>query len=115
MAKDMDKKDKKDNGKAKPNIFQRVGKFFREVYGELKKVTWPTPKELIAYTATVLAFIVIISVMIGVLDFGFGKGFKALSKVNLGAAVSATATPEATPAPAASVTPAATATPAATN
>ncbi|HOG01956.1 MAG: preprotein translocase subunit SecE [Firmicutes bacterium ADurb.Bin248] len=116
MAKDTDKKDKKEKGRsAGPNILQRAGKFFREVYGELKKVTWPTPKELIAYTATVLAFIVIISVMIGVLDFGFGKGFTALSAVDLGAAVSATATPEATPTPEATATPDAAATPAAAN
>ena len=73
MAKDTDKKDKKEKGRsAGPNILQRAGKFFREVYGELKKVTWPTPKELIAYTATVLAFIVIISVMIGGVGSFFG-------------------------------------------
>lgn len=99
----------------KPNILQRLGKFFREVYGELKKVTWPTPKELVSFTATVLAFILLIAIMIGVLDFGFGKGFTAIGSLDLGAAntpaVTATAAP-ATPAPTAV---AATSTPAATN
>lgn len=104
MAKEKEKK---------PGFFPRLGKFFREVLGELKKVTWPTPKELLSYTATVLAFVVVVAIMIGVLDYAFGAGFKALSNVNLGAALSATPTPAATPA----VTPEATipATPATTN
>lgn len=83
----------------KLNIFQRWGKFFREVYGELKKVTWPTGKELVSYTATVLVFIFLIALMIGVLDFGFGKGFAVLSNVNLGAAVESAATATESPAP----------------
>jgi preprotein translocase SecE subunit len=104
----------------KPNILQRLGKFFREVYGELKKVTWPTPKELISYTATVLAFIFLIAVMIGVLDFGFGKGFTALGTVDFGAANTPAVTATTTPAADATATPAptavdATGTPAATN
>lgn len=67
----------------KLNLFQRIGKFFREIVGELKKLTWPTPKELATYTLTVLAFIVIMSAIIGLLDLGFGQGFTALSKVDL--------------------------------
>ena len=31
---------------AKPGFFQRVGKWFREMKSELKKVVWPTPKAL---------------------------------------------------------------------
>lgn len=108
MAKDKEKK---------PNIFHRWGRFFREVYGELKKVTWPTPKELLAYTATVLAFVVVVALMIGILDYAFGAGFKVLSDVNLGAAVSATATPAGTDAAATPdpTTSDAASTPAATN
>ena len=33
---------KKDD--AKPGFFKRVGKWFREMRSELKKVIWPTPK-----------------------------------------------------------------------
>lgn len=69
----------------KPNIFKRIGRFFKDVIGELKKLTWPTPKELATYTLTVLAFIVIMSAVIGILDFAFGEGFKALGNVDLSA------------------------------
>ncbi len=90
------------------NLFKRWGKFFREVFGELKKVTWPTTKELVSYTATVLAFIAVVAILIGVLDFAFSNGFKALSTLDLGAgstpAVTASATPAATPTPAADAT-----------
>ena len=30
---------------AKPGFFKRVGKWFREMKSELKKVVWPTPKQ----------------------------------------------------------------------
>ncbi len=68
----------------KPNLFARIGRYFKDVVGELKKVTWPTPKELVNYTLTVLAFIVIFAVIIGVLDFAFGEGFTALGGISGG-------------------------------
>ena len=68
----------------KPNLFSRLGRFFKDVVGELKKVTWPTPKELINYTLTVFAFIVLFAVIIGVLDLAFGEGFKALGGITAG-------------------------------
>ena len=72
----------KPNKPAKPKKQRRsILKFFREVWGELKKLTWPTPKELASYTLTVLAFIVLMSVIIGVLDFAFGQGLNLLSGI----------------------------------
>ena len=35
---------KKDD--SKPGFFQRIGRWFREMKSELKKVIWPTPKTL---------------------------------------------------------------------
>ena len=35
---------KKDD--TKPGFFKRIGKWFREMKSELKKVIWPTPKAL---------------------------------------------------------------------
>lgn len=75
VAKTANKKDKK------PNLFARIGRFFKDVVGELKKLTWPTGKELAKYTATVLAFIVLFAVVIGVLDFLFGQGFTLLGSL----------------------------------
>ena len=65
----------------KPNLFARIGRYFKDVVGELKKLTWPTGKDLAKYTATVLAFIVLFAVVIGVLDFLFGQGFTLLGNL----------------------------------
>ena len=42
------------------------------MYHELKKVTWPTKKELINYSLVVLAFMVAMGIIIGLIDFGAG-------------------------------------------
>ena len=72
------------NTAEKKNIFKRIGGFFvrlvkgigrkfKEMYFELKKVTWPTKKDMINYSVVVLVFIVIMGVIIGVIDLGAGK------------------------------------------
>jgi preprotein translocase subunit SecE len=68
-----------DNPKAKKEvrrtgIFGRIGGFFREVISELRKVIWPTRKELLTYTAVVIVFVTIITAIVAVLDYGFAKG-----------------------------------------
>lgn len=54
------------------------GKFFREVKAELKKVAWPTKKELINYTIIVFITVLLISGLIGVVDAIFVKLFEML-------------------------------------
>jgi preprotein translocase subunit SecE len=57
-----------------------VGKFFREIRSELRKVVWPNRKELVNYTLIVLIFSFVIALFIGVLDLGFSAGFQYLVK-----------------------------------
>jgi len=45
----------------------------RESKVELKKVTWPTPKEALASTSVVLAVVIIIAIFLGLVDFGLTK------------------------------------------
>lgn len=82
MAKNADKgatKPAKKKDKEKKGL--RLIRFFKEVFGELKKLTWPTPKELANYTLTVIAFVLVMAVVIGLLDFLFGNGISLLSKL----------------------------------
>jgi preprotein translocase subunit SecE len=58
---------------AKPNIFKRIAKFFREVISELRKVIWPNRKQMITYTTVVLVFVAFMVLFIGVLDFGVSE------------------------------------------
>lgn len=54
--------------------FGRIGRFIREVVAELRKVIWPTRKELVTYTAVVVVFIATLMAFIAALDLAFAKG-----------------------------------------
>ncbi|MDU3190911.1 preprotein translocase subunit SecE [Veillonella parvula] len=54
------------------------GKFFRGVKAELKKVVWPTKKELINYTIVVFLVTIFIALIISVLDGLFAQLFNTL-------------------------------------
>jgi preprotein translocase subunit SecE len=47
--------------------------FTRQVAAELRKVIWPTRRELVTYTAVALAFIIVMTVIVTTLDYGFTK------------------------------------------
>jgi preprotein translocase subunit SecE len=51
----------------------RLSLFYRQVIAELRKVIWPTRKELVTYTTVVIVFVVIVIAYVTVLDFGFSK------------------------------------------
>ncbi len=57
----------------KPNIFDKIKRFWRETIGDLRKVTWPTPPEAWALTKVVLIVTVIMSLVLGLMDFVFQK------------------------------------------
>lgn len=46
----------------------QVKGFFKGVSAELKKITWPTEKEMKSYTAQVLIFVAVLSVFFFVVD-----------------------------------------------
>lgn len=52
---------------------KRIAQPFRNMWRELKKVTWPTKKDLVNYTLIVLAFMAFMGVVIGLLDLGSSK------------------------------------------
>ena len=51
----------------------RIAKPFKNMVAELKKVTWPTKKEMINYSLVVFGFMIIMTIIIGVFDLGAGK------------------------------------------
>jgi len=59
--------------KAKENIFTKSAQFLREVKVELKKVAWPSRKQTIGSTAVVIALVMLISLFLGVVDFGISS------------------------------------------
>ena len=47
-----------------------IARPFKNMWHELRKVTWPTRQDLINYTLIVLAFLVFMGVVIGLLELG---------------------------------------------
>ena len=67
-----DGRGRKDQGKG--SVFARLALFVRQVVAELRKVIWPTRKELIAYTTVVVVFVLIMAGIIAGFDYIFTKG-----------------------------------------
>jgi len=57
---------------------QRIVKPFRNMYYELKKVTWPSKERLISYSTIVLCFMLVMGVVIGLLDMGASAAVRGL-------------------------------------
>ena len=55
------------------NIFNKINNFIKEAIAELKKVIWPSRKELKNSTIVVVFTIIIASVFIGLIDIVFTK------------------------------------------
>ena len=56
----------------------RVRKYFREPRSELKKVVWPTPKQVAKNALVVVACVVVFGVFIWLFDFVAQTGITAL-------------------------------------
>ena len=74
MAKEAKKKEKKmkDNTNKKASNKDKRH-FFKDVKAELKKVIWPTPKQLLNNTLAVIASVLIFGVIVFLLDLCFEK------------------------------------------
>jgi preprotein translocase subunit SecE len=64
---------KKEEGKSPLRYFGVAAQFLRESKMELKKVKWPTRKELLASTVMVLFLVLVVAFFLGVVDFGLIK------------------------------------------
>ena len=60
------------------NLPQKIAKPFKNMYYELKKVTWPSKHKLITYSIIVLLFMLFMGVVIGLLDMGASALIKLL-------------------------------------
>ena len=55
-------------------LFSRMFRFLREVVAELRKVIWPTRKQMITYTSVVLVFLAVMVALIAGLDVALARG-----------------------------------------
>ena len=52
---------------------EKIIQFLKDAKVELKKVTWPTPKQTLASTAVVIIIVFIVSIYLGIVDFVLAK------------------------------------------
>jgi len=62
------------SGSGRKGPFSRLALFVRQVIAELRKVIWPTRKELIAYTIIVIVFVSIMAGIVAAYDYVFTRG-----------------------------------------
>lgn len=76
---DNNKSAKKVQKAKKPNIFKRMGAKFKDVFSELKKVSWPSFSKVVKQTGIVLAVVAIFLVVITAFDFGLSQFLNAVT------------------------------------
>lgn len=54
----------------KPNIFVRMGRKVKEVFSELKKVTWPSFGKVVKSTGAVLAVVIAFLIVFTAINYG---------------------------------------------
>ncbi len=85
IAKAEKAKTSKKSKKDKDNFFVRAGKaikrYFKDLRGEVKKITWPGAKEVLKGTVVTIVCIAIIGAVVFLVDLGLTKGINALRGV----------------------------------
>ena len=73
MANQIEQNPKKSASAAKankPNVFVRMGRKLKEVFSELKRVTWPTFPKVVRGTCVVLVVVVVFTVIVTGINYG---------------------------------------------
>jgi preprotein translocase subunit SecE len=63
---------------ARPGFLKRSALFFKDAWGELKRVRWPNRKELVSYTTVVLVTCIFVILLIFGFDLGIGYLLKLI-------------------------------------
>ena len=62
----------------KKSFFERIGKFFRDQKAEVKKIVWPSKKQVINNTLIVIACVAVVGLFIWIFDFIAGGAIRGL-------------------------------------
>lgn len=62
------KKSEKDDKSKKPSLWKRAIGFFKDVRGELKRVTWPTKQDVLRWSAVVVVALLFFGIYVVILD-----------------------------------------------
>ena len=65
----------------KDNFFKRMGRKLKEVFSEIKKVSWPSFDKVVKQTAIVLGVVLMFMVAITLMDLGLGALLQLLTNI----------------------------------
>ena len=66
----------------KPNIFVRMGRKIKEVFSELKKVTWPSFGKVVKSTGIVISVVVIFLIIFTAINFGLSTLLELVTSID---------------------------------
>jgi preprotein translocase subunit SecE len=73
-----DREPSRGRGSKRPSRLRLATTFYKQVVAELRKVIWPTRRELLTYTSVVLVFVVFMVAIVSLFDFLFSQGVLAV-------------------------------------
>ena len=73
---DVKKSNKKNK---KPGFFAKIGAKMKDVFSELKKVSWPSFGKVVKQTGIVIAVVLVFLVVITAFDFGLSELLQLIS------------------------------------
>ena len=80
MAKEVEKKSNAAVKPAKKRLLN-IKQYLKEMWGEVKKLTWLSVGDLVKHTAMVFVVVLVMSAVIWLLDLGFSAGVKGLATI----------------------------------
>lgn len=72
---------KNDDKVKKPNIFVRMGRKLKEVFSELKRVTWPSFPKVVKSTCVVLVIVAAFLVVLTGINYGLDKLLEVVTSI----------------------------------
>jgi len=73
--------DKSSSSVKKPNIFVRMWRKLKEVFAELRKVTWPTFGKVLGQLGIVIAVVLFFLIVITGINTGFNELYRLVFKI----------------------------------
>lgn len=71
----------KKNEKKKEFFLKKWGKKIKEVFAEIKKVSWPSFSKVVKQTGIVIGVVLVFAAVITLIDFGLSNLFDLLGKI----------------------------------
>jgi preprotein translocase subunit SecE len=65
----------------KPSVWSRIGKWFKSLKSECKKISWANWKSVRSNSIIVIVCVIIFSAVLAILDLGFSEAIMGLSKI----------------------------------